>query len=191
LQPPTRLPSNIVCTILLDQRAQASDTLEPEDLAGRLTALKTRAQQLRAHRDELASQLAAVPAVPAPATLRQVAGHINDIIASGSHSQRKALVEALIAEIRITGPGGLIPVFRIPQPAAIASGSQADGTATDAMPRATSPWTGVRAMANLVGRTYQHANREVLIEGDLLPMRLHRSRPGGCREAAGRQDCRT
>jgi hypothetical protein len=27
-----------------------------------------------------------------------------------------------------------------------------------------------------VGRTYQHTNRDVLIEGDLLPVRLRRSR---------------
>jgi hypothetical protein len=30
-------------------------------------------------------------------------------------------------------------------------------------------------MSRWVGRTYQHANREVLIEGDLLPVRLRRS----------------
>ena len=34
----------------------------------------------------------------------------------------------------------------------------------------------VRTMVRSVGRTYQHANREVLIEGDLLPARLCRSR---------------
>jgi site-specific DNA recombinase len=93
-------------------------TLDPEDLAGRLAQLKARSQQLRARRDELAGQVAAVPAAPPPATLRQVADHIADIIASGSHTQRKALIEALIARIKITGPGRIVPVFRIPQPPA-------------------------------------------------------------------------
>ena len=36
--------------------------------------------------------------------------------------------------------------------------------------------TMVRAMVRPVGRTYQHANREVLIDGDPLPLRLRRLR---------------
>jgi site-specific DNA recombinase len=80
-------------------------TLDPEDLAARLAMLKARSAQPRARHDERASQVAAVPTAPPAATLRQVAEHIADIVASGSHSQRKALVEALIAQIKITGPG--------------------------------------------------------------------------------------
>ena len=123
-------------------------TLEPEDVAGRLAALKTRAQQLRAHRDELVSQLAEMPTAPPPATLQQVASHIDEINGSGSHRQRKALVEALIAQVKITGPGRPLPVFRIPQPAAIAAVSQANGTATAG---ATNPRTGVRDKTPSVG----------------------------------------
>jgi site-specific DNA recombinase len=124
-------------------------TLDPEDLADRLTQLKARAQQLRARRNELAHQVSAVPAAPPAATLRQVADHIADIVASGSHSQRKALIDVLIAQIKITAPGRIVPVFRIPQPPA------ADKPQVQAGPAITRCMTAgdpVRAMTNLVGR---------------------------------------
>jgi site-specific DNA recombinase len=114
-------------------------TLEPEDLAGRLAQLKARTGQLTARRDELASQLDAEPAMPPPATLREIAHHIDQIIGSGSHNQRKALIEALVAQIKITPPGRIVPVLRIPQ---------ATGTADS---RSSDEVSGVRAMTNLVG----------------------------------------
>ncbi len=124
-------------------------TLEPEDLAGRLAQLKARSRQLRARRDELADQLACEPAAPPPATLRQVAGHIDQVISSGSDKQRKALVEALIARIKITGPGRIVPVFRIPQPS---SADPAEGSAVPAATHGANTVDAVRAMTNLVGR---------------------------------------
>jgi site-specific DNA recombinase len=78
-----------------------------------------------------------VPTMPPPATLRQVADHIDEIIGAGSHSQRKALIEALAAQIKITGPGRIVPVLRIPQPETETS----DRGMTAA---------GVRALTNLV-----------------------------------------
>jgi site-specific DNA recombinase len=115
-------------------------TLHPEDLADRLAALNARTRQLTARRDELASQLDAEPVLPPSATLIEVANQIDQIIASGTHSQRKALIEALVAQVKITGPGRIVPVFRIPQP-------------TDTEHSETSSKvSGVRAMTNLVGR---------------------------------------
>lgn len=114
-------------------------TLDPEDLAGRLFQLKDRTWQLRARRDQLASQLDAEPAIPPPATLRGVADHIDQVIGSGGHSQRKALIEALVAQVKITGPGRIIPVFRVPQ----ATGTRQADCSGEA--------SGVRAMTNLVG----------------------------------------
>jgi site-specific DNA recombinase len=90
-------------------------SLDPEDLARRLAQLKARSGQLRARRDELASELTFVPAPPPAATLRQVAEHIDEIIGAGTRTQRKALIEALVAQVKITGPGRIVPVFRIPQ----------------------------------------------------------------------------
>jgi site-specific DNA recombinase len=122
--------------------------LEAEDLAERLAQLKARSQQLRARRDELDGQLAVLPAAPPPATLRQVADHIAGVVASGGHSQRKALIEALIARIKITGPDRIIPVFRIPQPPA---GGQPETSAGQPGTRCTTAEDPVRAMTNLVG----------------------------------------
>jgi site-specific DNA recombinase len=123
-------------------------TLDPEDLAGRLAQLTTRSTQLRARREQLASQAATSPAAPPAATLRQVADHIADIVAAGSHSQRKALIEALIHQIKITGPGRIVPVFRIRQPAA----EEPDVSAGPATAHSANAEDPVRAMTNLVGR---------------------------------------
>jgi site-specific DNA recombinase len=86
-----------------------------------------------------------MPAAPSAATLRQVADHIADIVASGSHTQRKAL----IPQISITGPGRIVPVFRIPQPPA-AEEPQVQGD--PAITRYMTAGDPVRAMTNLVGR---------------------------------------
>jgi site-specific DNA recombinase len=104
--------------------------------------------QLRARHDDLADQIAAMPAAPSAAILRQVADRIADILAAGSHSQRKALIEALIAQIKITGPGRIVPVFRIPQPPA----AEKPQVQTDpAITRYMTARDPVRAMTNLVG----------------------------------------
>jgi site-specific DNA recombinase len=123
-------------------------TLDAEDLAGRLAQLQAKSQQLRARQDELASQVAAIPTAPPAATLRQVAEHIADIIASGSHTQRKALIEALIAQVKITGSDCIVPVFRIPQPPAADEAQVPAGLATARRATVEDP---VRAMTNLVG----------------------------------------
>ena len=79
-------------------------TLDPEDLADRLAQLKARSCQLRARRDELAGDVAAIPTAPPATALRRVADHVADIVASGSRTQRKTLIEAFIAQVKITGP---------------------------------------------------------------------------------------
>jgi site-specific DNA recombinase len=56
--------------------------------------------------------------MPPPARLREVADHIDLIIESGTQVQRKALVEALVAQVKITGPGRVVPTSRIRQPQA-------------------------------------------------------------------------
>jgi site-specific DNA recombinase len=122
-------------------------TLDPEDLAGRLAQLKTRTRQLAARRDQLAASLAAVPVPPPPATLRQVADHIDSVIGTGTDNERKTLIEALVARVKITSPGSLIPVYRIPQ----------QPHAAETRPDSPEPDSGtttaaVRAITNLVGR---------------------------------------
>ena len=123
-------------------------TLDPEDLASRLAQLKARSAQMRARRNELVSQLAAAPSAPPAAALRHVADQIAGVVASGSHTQRKALIEALIAQVKITGPGRIVPVFRIPQPPAADQPQVPAGPASKRCATAEDP---VRAMTNLVG----------------------------------------
>jgi site-specific DNA recombinase len=122
-------------------------TLDPEDLAPRLAQLKARSAQLRARRDELAAQITAAPTLPPAATLRQVAEHIDDILRSGTHTQRKALIEALVARIKITGPDRIVPVFRIPRP----PDADHDERLEQPNERGLHSSQSVRAMTNLVG----------------------------------------
>lgn len=44
--------------------------------------------------------------------LDELTDHIADILRSGSPAERKALIEALVAEVKITGPNTIIPIFR-------------------------------------------------------------------------------
>lgn len=120
-------------------------TLDEDTVGGRLRELRATSKQLRTRRDELTLALDQEPTAPDPATLNDVAGHITDIIATGNHNQRKALVEALIARVTVTGPDRLIPVFRLPQP-------RNDNGAATAQPAETAPKGVVRTMTNSVGR---------------------------------------
>jgi site-specific DNA recombinase len=124
-------------------------TLDPEDLACRLAQLKNRSRQQAVRRAVLAGQLASAPTMPPPAALRQVADHISEVILAGSHNQRKALIEALVAQVKITGPGRIVPVFRILQREADTAAE-----ATRTMVRTATPThkaePGVRALTNLV-----------------------------------------
>ncbi|GAA5115350.1 recombinase family protein [Haloechinothrix salitolerans] len=120
-------------------------TMDEELVADRLTELRAKSKQLRVRRDELTLALDDEPAMPEPATLAAVADQIAEIITSGTHNQIKALVEALVAKVTITGPDRLIPVFRIPQP------RNNDGAAP-ALPAETAPNGVVRTMTKSVGR---------------------------------------
>ena len=115
-----------------------------------------------ARRDELASELTFAPPPPSAAILRQVAEHIDEIIGAGTHAQRKALIDALAANAKITGPRRIVPVFRIPQP------TRAEHTDS------SGAMSGVRAMTNLVDLTIHNPNRsaDVLVDGPATSIRL-------------------
>jgi site-specific DNA recombinase len=122
-------------------------SLDPEDLAPRLAHLRARPAQLHARHDELAAQIAAAPTAPPAATLRQIAEHIDDIIRSGTENQRKALIETVVARIKITGPDRIVPVFRIP---GRAHPNQDNRPQPPDEPNSQAR-DAVRAMTNLVG----------------------------------------
>jgi site-specific DNA recombinase len=90
--------------------------MEEELVADRLVELRTTTKQSRSRRDELTLSLDAEPTAPEKATLTAIANRITEIITTGSHNKRKALVEALVAMVIVTGPNRLRPVFRIPTP---------------------------------------------------------------------------
>ncbi len=120
-------------------------TMDEELVADRLTELRAKTKQLRVRQDELTLALDDAPTAPKPATLAAVADHIAEIITSGTHNQIKALVEALVAKVAITGPDRLIPVFRIPQ-------AHNNDEAGPALAAETAPNGAVRAMTKSVGR---------------------------------------
>ena len=89
--------------------------MDEELVAGRLSELRTKTKQLRTRRDEINLALDTEPTAPEPATLTQVADHITKIMDNGTPNQRKALVEALVAHVTVTGPDRLRANFHIPQ----------------------------------------------------------------------------
>jgi len=126
-----------------------NEALDAVDLADRLRGLKAKATQLTHRRDELADTLAAAPTQPEATTLHQLAEHIDNVMSAGTANERKALIEALIATIKITGPDRIVPVYRIPQPPPPAGAEEAP---TRHKTRVGASSAGVRAMPNLVGR---------------------------------------
>ncbi|WP_156212658.1 hypothetical protein [Lentzea aerocolonigenes] len=77
---------------------------------------RTTQKSLRARREELQHELTAEPAMPDAALLDQVTEHISEVLDAGNHNQWKALMEALVVEVKVLSPDRLVPVFRVPQP---------------------------------------------------------------------------
>ncbi|HEX5742162.1 MAG TPA: recombinase family protein, partial [Pilimelia sp.] len=80
-------------------------TLDDTTAGPRLHALRTDIEQLRARHAELEDQLNDAPAALPPADVERLRRHLADVIASGTTVEKKATIEALIAEIKITDEG--------------------------------------------------------------------------------------
>jgi site-specific DNA recombinase len=116
-------------------------TLDDDAVIGdRLRTLRADITRLQARRDQITDAISTQPA--APAVLAHLAGYLHDLQSTGTTPERKAAIEALIHEIRIT-PEGLIPVFRIPQP----------GTTIPGQTPSTGHQDAVRPMVHSVGRS--------------------------------------
>ena len=95
-----------------------------------------------ARRDEITDTIDAEPAAPPTTTIDAIRSYLGHILAEGTSAERKAPIEPLIAEIRITNER-IIPVFKIPGPDLAPPGdAPATGTTEEA----------VRAMLQSVGR---------------------------------------
>ncbi|WP_242606724.1 zinc ribbon domain-containing protein [Protofrankia symbiont of Coriaria ruscifolia] len=152
-------------------------TLDEETLATRLAALRTKHKQLRRRHTELTAQIDDEPVIPPHATLRKIANNIDSIIEVGTDLQRKALVEALIHEVKILGPGRLQPVFRVPRP------EPTEATAA-VLPATTPPKGAVRAMPTLVDLSDHNTNRHPTLPGPVIALAIAPGRPSTCTDAA-------
>lgn len=92
-----------------------NDTLDPALLQDRLAALRATTTQIQARRDELTELLDQASAMPSEDKLDALADHMDDILERGSTGQRKALIEQLVEEIQLVGPGRIRPIYRIPR----------------------------------------------------------------------------
>ncbi len=116
-------------------------TMDDATAGDRLKELRSDIALLKARADELADTMAGEPAPPSPGTIERLQTYLAEVLASGTPAERKAVIEALVAEIRITEEG-VIPVLRVPGPRTPIPGG--NDTATSA---ATEP---VRAMVRSV-----------------------------------------
>jgi site-specific DNA recombinase len=79
-----------------------------EELSEELTSLEAR-------RSELAEEISeSQPSVPDPAELAELVGDIKRALRDGAPPERKAVMQAVVAEIRVRDRGHIEPVFRVP-----------------------------------------------------------------------------
>jgi site-specific DNA recombinase len=116
-------------------------TMDDATAGQRLKTLHGQITQLTTRADELTDALSHEPAPPPADMIADLQACLADAIASGTPAERKAAIETLVAEVRITDHG-LVPVFRIPSPRPPDPGN-ADATADE---------PPVRTMPRLVGR---------------------------------------
>jgi site-specific DNA recombinase len=79
----------------------------------RLKTLHGQVALLTIRAEELTEALSDEPAPPPPGAIEDLQEYLANAIANGTPAERKAVIEALVAEVRITDDA-LIPVFRIP-----------------------------------------------------------------------------
>ena len=79
-----------------------------EEISAELTSLEAR-------RSELAEEISeSQPSVPNPAELAELVGDIESALRDGALPERKAVMQAVVAEIRVRDRGHIEPVFRVP-----------------------------------------------------------------------------
>ena len=101
----------------------------PEAVCGeRVRHLGSKAAELRTRRAELEYAVldAETPTIPRRA-LDKVRRRVSDTIATGAPEAKKALLQALIAEIRVEGRKAVRPFFRVPADPVIADAPDQQG----------------------------------------------------------------
>ncbi|WP_312877465.1 recombinase family protein [Lentzea indica] len=100
----------------LDAFEDGKVELDDENFKKRMEAHSTAQKRLRARREELLLELTTEPAMPDRAVLDEITEQIAEVFDAGNNNQRKALMEALVVEVKVLSPDRLVPVFRVPQP---------------------------------------------------------------------------
>ena len=92
-------------------------TMTEKVCAPRLSALSEKLGQLQGRRAELLAMIEPeAPASIGALQLQQVRTEAERILSDGPLPQRKALLQELVAEIRVEGRDSITPVFRVPDP---------------------------------------------------------------------------
>ncbi len=109
-----------------------ADTFDADDDTAkeRMRRHRTTQKQLQAREAELMEDLENEPTMPDAATLDTVNNNIRTIIKAGNPNQRKAVVETFVVKIKITGPGRMVPVLRVPPAPTAADAADAEGAET-------------------------------------------------------------
>ncbi len=118
-------------------------TMDDAVAGPRIRELRHRLTQLQTRHAQLTDELDRRPAPPPPGTIARIREHLTEIMNSGTTTERKAAIETLIHEVRLT-PQGAVPVFKIPTETTMPSPDPDEGI-VDEQPT-------VRTMVRSVGR---------------------------------------
>jgi site-specific DNA recombinase len=95
-------------------RAFEEGTLDSRVCGARLEELTRKREGIEARRAELAYATEDEPEPRTDAELGELAAHVREVIKEGETRQQKALLQALVAEIRVAGREAIYPSFFVP-----------------------------------------------------------------------------
>ena len=97
-------------------RAFEQGELDAKTCANRTNAIQVKLGLLRNRREDLKHLIEQMPGKPSAKAVAQIRRALKHVFAHGTAAQRKAMIEATVAEIRFEGTS-LIPVFKVPEEA--------------------------------------------------------------------------
>lgn len=101
--------------LLVRQKCSEEGRLREEVCTRRIEELSAELMSLDARRAELAEEISeSQPSVPDPDELAEPVGDIERALRDGALPERKAVMQAVVAEIRVRDRGHIQPVFRVP-----------------------------------------------------------------------------
>lgn len=89
-----------------------NETMSEETAAPRLEELSTKLKQLKQRRDELTEEIDAAPTMPTETELAEILTHIDRVIDRQQPAATKALIDALVARVKVVSATQLIPARR-------------------------------------------------------------------------------